>query len=595
MAVTRFGRRRATAGPARTVRVPAGAPAPLRGRSVAADLLVLVGTITLIWAVVRVGQGMSASVNIADAPGTIDTDPVHLPYYAARSLLRMFIGLAASLLFTFVYATAAARCRRARAVLLPILDILQSVPILGFLSITVTLFLALFPGSTLGLECAAIFAIFTSQAWNMTFSFYHSLVSQPRDLSEAAVGLRLTRWQRFWRLDVPSSLIPLVWNAMMSFGGGWFFLTASEAVSVSGKNYALPGIGAYVASASDGGRLGDVWWAILTMVVVVIAVDVFFWSPLTAWAERFRIEDTESGREPRSAALAILRRSHLPAVIGRLAGPVIELCDRVFGAIGGRTTPPAGTIGRRAGDLVFATAVTTVLAYTVFRVADVVYREAGLHEVGHTLLLGLATMSRVIVLMAVCTVIWVPIGVMIGLRPRLSRPLQPIIQICASFPANFLFPMVTAAFLAAHIPLDLGGIVLMALGTQWYILFNVIAGASAIPGDLLEAADDMRLTRALRWRKVLLPGVFASFVTGGITAAGGAWNASIVAEIMTYNGTTYHAHGLGDYIARWTASTAPGHAAHLLLGIAVMCAFVVITNATFWRRLYSLAERRYSL
>ncbi|TWS19025.1 ABC transporter permease subunit [Tsukamurella asaccharolytica] len=568
-----------------------------RGAGIAADLLVVIGAAALIWLVIRVGQGMNTPVDLTHAQSGVDTDPAQLPYYAARSLLRMFVALAASLVFTFVYATLAARSRRARAVLMPLLDVLQSVPILGFLSITVTLFIALFPGSTLGLEFAAIFAIFTSQAWNMTFAFYQSLISQPRELGEAAENLGLSRWQRFWRLDVPSGMIPLVWNAMMSFGGGWFFLTASEAVSVAGNDYALPGIGAYVASASTDGDLGRVGWAVLAMIVVIVGVNFLFWSPLTAWAERFRLEDSATGREPKSAVLTLLRRSHVSAVAGRLLAPVIVVCDRVFGVLGGRarTATVVAPARRRLGDLVFAAVVLTLLGYGIYRCVEVILRDAGLTEVGHVLLLGLATMARVAVVMLVATAVWVPIGVIIGLNPALSRALQPIIQIFASFPANFLFPVVTAVFIAWNIPLNFGGILLMALGTQWYILFNVIAAASAIPGDLLEAADDMRLPRLMKWRYVLLPGVFAGYVTGGITAAGGAWNASIVAEVVSYNGQDYHAFGLGDYIAQATAATGADHTAHLLLGIVVMCLFVVGTNAALWRRLYRVAERRYSL
>lgn len=573
------------------------ARAPVSGRRLGADVLVVVGAAALIWAVVTVAAGMGAPADLSSAPTSIDTNPALLPYYAARSLLRMFIGLGLSLVFTLVYATLAARSRRARTVLLPILDVLQSVPILGFLSVTVTFFIALFPGSELGLECASIFAIFTSMAWNITFAFYQSLVSQPRDLAEAAVDLRLTRWQRFWRLDVPSGVIPMVWNSMMSFGGAWFFLTASEAVTVGGKSFALPGIGAYVAAASDAGQLGRIWWAIATMVIVVVAVNVVFWSPLSAWAQRFRIETSASGVEPNSWMLSILRRSHASRAAASLFGPVTTIADRVFGVLGGRTAPPSEPVlaRRRFGDMTFAILVVALLVYTSWRVWAAISVWADWGTVGSVMAMGLATMTRVVVLMVVATVIWVPIGVIIGLNPRLTRLLQPVVQICASFPANFIFPMVMAVFVAGHIPLDIGGIVLMALGTQWYILFNVIAAAGAIPNDLLEAARDMGLSRRLRWREVLLPGIFAGYVTGGITAAGGAWNASIVAELVTYNGTDHHAFGLGNYIAEQTASAAPGHFALLLLGIVVMCLFVVATNASFWRRLYALAERRYSL
>ncbi|WP_043456888.1 ABC transporter permease [Gordonia polyisoprenivorans] len=575
----------------------AGRPERVRPRAWPADILVLVGAAALIWCIITLAHAMGAPADLAGAPSSIDTDPAKLPYYAARSLLRMFIGLGLSIVFTLVYATLAARSRRARTVLLPILDILQSVPILGFLSVTVTFFVALFPGSELGLECASIFAIFTSMAWNITFAFYQSLVSQPRDLTEAAVNLRMTRWQRFWRLDVPSGLIPMVWNAMMSFGGAWFFLTASEAVTVGGKSYALPGIGAYVASASDAGQLSRIWWAILTMVIVVVALNAVFWSPLTAWVERFRIENSASGVEPKSMMLSLLRRSNAGRAAGIVFAPVAAFLDRVCGFLGGRTQPVTTSTAarRRTGDVVFVVAVLAVLVYTTWRVVESIAAWADLATVGSVFAMGLATMARVVALMIVASAIWVPIGVIIGLNPRMTRMLQPVVQVCASFPANFLFPMVMAVFIAWHIPLNIGGIVLMALGTQWYILFNVIAGAGAIPNDLLEASRDMRLPRVLRWRYVLLPGIFASFVTGGITAAGGAWNASIVAEFVSYNGTDHHAYGLGNYIAEQTASSAPGHTALLLLGIVVMCLFVVATNAAFWRRLYALAERRYSL
>lgn len=578
-------------------RAPTTGVERVRPRTVPADILVLVGAAALIWCIIALAHAMGAPADLSNAPSSIDTDPSKLPYYAARSLLRMFIGLVLSIVFTLVYATLAARSRRARTVLLPILDILQSVPILGFLSVTVTFFVALFPGSELGLECAAIFAIFTSMAWNITFAFYQSLISQPRDLTEAAVNLRMTRWQRFWRLDVPTGLIPMVWNAMMSFGGAWFFLTASEAVTVGGRSYALPGIGAYVASASDAGELSRIWWAIATMVIVVVGVNVVFWSPLTAWVERFRIETSASGVEPKSLMLSLLRRSHAGRAAAMVFSPIAFALDRVCGVVGGRTQPtmPSSVVRRRTGDLVFVAAVIAVLVYTTWRVVESILTWADVATVGNVFAMGLATMTRVTVLMIVASLIWVPIGVLIGLNPRLTRLLQPVVQVAASFPANFLFPMVMAVFIAAHIPLNIGGIVLMALGTQWYILFNVIAGAGAIPNDLLEAARDMQLPRVQRWRYVLLPGIFASYVTGGITAAGGAWNASIVAEFVSYHGTDHHAFGLGNYIAEQTASSAPGHSTLLLLGIVVMCLFVVATNAAFWRRLYALAERRYTL
>lgn len=564
-----------------------------RPRRGVADIVVFLGAAVLLWAIVRLAHGMTVPWDEVTAPSTVSTDPAELPYYAARSLLRMFAALALSIVFTFVFATAAARLRRAEKVLLPLLDILQSVPILGFLSVTITGFIALFPGSQLGLECASIFAIFTSQAWNMTFAFYHSLVSQPRDLDEAARLLRLSRWQRFWRVDVPGGMIPLVWNGMMSFGGGWFFLLASEALSVNNHDWALPGIGAYVATATDAGELDKVLLAIAVMVVMVVGVNVLFWRPLTAWAERFRVEDSEIAQAPRSVTLNLLRRSRVPVYLGKVFGKLVFPLDRVMVVFGLaehplRTSPAR----RRVGDVVFAVVVLGLLIYGLVRMVEFIEDTTGFGEVAHALLLGLITFGRVIVLVVVATLIWVPVGVWIGLNPRVSRLAQPVVQVLASFPANFLFPLITGVLVATGISLDWGGILLMSLGAQWYILFNVIAGASAIPNDLREAGANLRLPRALRWRKLILPTIFPSYVTGGITAAGGAWNASIVAEIVSYGGTTLTATGLGAYIAD---ATSAGDAGRILIGVTVMSLYVVGLNRLFWRRLYALAERRFSL
>jgi NitT/TauT family transport system permease protein len=558
-----------------------------------ADVAVFIGAAVLLWLVVRLLGSAGVPWTVEHAPSTVSTDPANLPYYAARSLLRMFAALALSVVFTFVYATAAARLRRAGKVLVPLLDILQSVPILGFLSITITGFIALFPGSALGLECASIFAIFTSQAWNMTFAFYYSLKSQPRELDEASRLLRLSRWQRFWRIDAPSGMIPLVWNGMMSFGGGWFFLTASEALSVNNHRFALPGIGAYVAAASDAGQLGKVLLAIAVMVVMVVGVNVLFWRPLTAWAERFRIEDTEGTEAPRSLTLDLLRRSRIPRTVGGVLGKLVYPVDRAFRPLGVAEQPlRTSALRRRTGDWAFAALVGVVVGYGGYRTTEFIASTVGFGEVGHALLLGLATFGRVVVVLVVATLIWVPVGVWIGMNPRISHLAQPVVQVLASFPANFLFPMFAALLVATGVSLNVGGIVLMALGSQWYILFNVIAGASAIPNDLREAAANLRLPRMLLWRSLILPAVFPSYVTGGITAAGGAWNASIVAEVVSYHGATLTSTGLGAYISN---ATADGDSGRILVGVIVMSCYVVAMNRFFWRRLYALAERRFSL
>ncbi|MCP3798579.1 ABC transporter permease subunit [Allokutzneria sp. A3M-2-11 16] len=542
------------------------------------DIAVAVGVCVLLWSVVRVGSGTLAPLPVETA---VELDPAALPGYAGRSLLRMFAALALSLLFSLVVGGLAAKSRRAEKIIIPVLDILQSVPVLAYLSVTVTAFIALFPGSTLGLEAASVFAIFTSQAWNLTFAFYQSLVTQSAELDEAARALRLTRWQRFRELDVPGSMIPLVWNGTMSFGGGWFFLVQSEAISVLNQKFALPGIGSYVAAASAAERTDLLLLAIGAMVIMVVAVNVLFWRPLTAWAERFRLEQSEAAHAPRSMVLDLLRRSRLPGLAGRALRPMGEGIDRaarVFGRTGAR---------RALASRERSTLLTVLTVVGLWLIADYVSATTGWPEVLHTISLGLITLSRVLVVVLASALVWVPIGVWIGMNPRVSRLAQPVVQVLASFPANFLFPFAAALFLVWHVGLGWGGILLMSLGAQWYVLFNVIAGASAIPSDLREAATNLRLKRWQRWRFLVLPAIFPAFVTGALTAAGGAWNASIVAEVITYGSARMEAPGLGAYI---TNATELGDMPRVFVGVVVMSAFVVGVNRLFWRRLHRLSE-----
>ncbi|OZG66779.1 sulfonate ABC transporter permease [Bifidobacterium aquikefiri] len=561
--------------------------------SLFSDVIVIIGILALIGAIAVMLPDIDKAVGPHGIPSTISTDPGNLPYYAMRSVLRMFIALAFSLLFTVIYGLAAARSRRLGAILIPLLDILQSVPILGFLSATISLWLVLFPGSILGVEAASIFAIFTSQAWNMTFSFHRSLLSEPAELDEAAKILRLSHWQRFWKLDMPNAMIPLLWNCMMSVGGGWFFLTASEMISVNNHTYALPGIGSYVAEASQHRQLGNIGWAILTMIIVVVLIDFCLWKPLTAWAEKFRITSSGSVMQRRSLVLTIIRQSHLNDVLASLCRPVgdgLDMVTRSLGRTGSRWR--VHSTRSRIGDLAFGTVITIAIAIGILAWIDSIRRGTGLDEIWHVLGLGLLTFLRVMLLTIVCSIIWVPIGASIGMNPHLSRIFQPLIQVLSSFPANFTFPLVTLWFIAWHIDINWGTMLLMSLGTQWYILFNVIAGASSIPDDLQEMTHSFRLSGWQRWSKLILPAVFGSWCTGGITAAGGAWNASIVSETVAYGHTTLTATGLGSYIA---ASTASGNMSKTLLGVTIMALFVVIVNRIFWHPLENLAERRFSL
>ena len=562
-----------------------------------ADLFVGALLLALLYVAVRLGRSMTVNFTPGRSSERISTDLSNLPYYAARSLARMFIALSISTLFTFVYGTAAARLKRAQKVLVPILDILQSIPILVFLPVALTIFINLFPNSLLGLEAASIFVIFTSQAWNMTFSFYHSLITQPVELDEAARMYRLTKWQRFWKLDVPSSMIGLVWNAMMSMGGGWFFLTASEAVTVfihgKGTPIDLPGIGSFMGAAVREGSYGKVLIAIVAMVILVVGTNFFVFRPLVAWAEKFRVESSASSDVPRSSVLNVLRRSSIPTLLGRVSHPIGRGLDRITRPFGLAEYPLAVDPRRkRMGDAVFWVIVGGVSLWAAYGGLSYLGREVGFGHFPYLFGLGFITFSRVVVLIVISTLIWVPVGVKIGMDPKLARYAQPVVQILASFPAILLFPLITLVFIDLHIPLNVGAILLMMLGAQWYILFNVIAGASSIPNDLREMATNMRLTRRLRWRRVILPAIFPFYVTGGITAAGGAWNASIVAEIVTWHRTTLHAVGLGNYIAD---ESTVGKFAFLLGAGVVMSIFVVAVNRLFWRRLYRLAESRYSL
>lgn len=556
--------------------------------------MIFAGIFVAFWGISHLSPGLAEPFERASAPAAVSTDPTLLPYYAARSLLRMFIALAFSVAFSFVYATIAARVRRAERIMIPLLDVLQSVPVLGFLAVTLPLWLALFPGSALGLESAAIFAIFTSQVWNMTFAFYQSLISQPRDLDEAARVMGLTRWQRFWKLDAPSGAFPLVWNGMMSFGGGWFFLIASEVLTVGQRDYALPGIGSFAAAASQEAQLDRLLLAAAVMALLVVGVNFVFWRPLTAWAERFRLGDTDTADPQTSVVYDLLRRSAVPGALAAATRPVREWIDRamrILGTTGRSAVRPRRPLPRWARIGVAACAAAA-LGWGLIAALWSVSQGAGLEQFVVAAGLGLVTLARVLVVLLLGTVIWVPIGVWIGLSPHVTRVAQPIVQVLASFPANFLFPLVALALMATGVSLDIGGILLMALGSQWYILFNVIAGAAAIPIDLRESARSLNLGRRLTWRTLYGPAVFGSWVTGALTAAGGAWNASIVAEVVSYGDTALTATGLGAYIAE---ATATGDTGKVLVGVAVMSVLVVATNRLLWRRLYRLAETRYSV
>ena len=526
----------------------------------------------------------------------ISLDPVNLPAYAMRTSLRMGAALLASLIFSLAYATIAARRRRAEQVLIPVLDILQSVPILGFLSITVLGFIQLFPGSMLGPEMASIFAIFTSQAWNMTFSLYHSLRMVPKELYEASGIFQLSAWQRYWKVEIPFALPQLVWNTMMSVSGGWFFVVASEAISVSGQQIMLPGIGSYIALAIAEQNLTAIGYAIVAMLVVVLITDQLLFRPLVAWSERFKYEMTVSTEAPGSWFLTLLRHTRLTRTLLAGATQLWEWSAQLFRFV--PATPLfhlRWRISRREArwlDRIWGLLLVAVAALATVLLARFVLREADYAEIGQVFLLGLATAVRVVLLLVLASLVWVPIGVWIGLRPRLAQRLQPLTLFLSGFPANLLFPVVVSWIVMFHLNAEIWLSPLMILGTQWYILFNVIGAASTIPGDLRETAANLGLKGWPLWRRLLLPAVFPGYLTGGITASGGAWNASVVAEVASWGTTTLTATGLGAYIAQQTAA---GDQPRVALGIAVMCLYVIAFNRLVWSRLYRLAETKLNL
>ncbi len=562
------------------------------------DALVVLATIVLLWLVVVLGGDMRVRFDELNPP-PLSLDVALIPYYTARTVLRMFIAFAAALLFTFVYGYIAAKSVRARKVMLPLLDILQSVPVLGFLSITVTGFLALFPGSLLGVECASIFAIFTAQAWNMTFGFYHSLITIPAELQEAATVYKLNGWQRFTKVELPSSAIGLMWNSMMSFGGGWFFVAQSEAISVLNKNIKLPGLGSYMAAAVEAGDTRAAVYAIVAMIVTIVVIDQLVWRPLVAWAEKFKLEQVEGKDSPTSWLLDLLQHSyvlawlsdHVGYAVGRFSERASALGSDITRTISGRTPAPAKSL-LRIGLWVLAVFGIGWLILNAIGIAQQIRTDMSGSQMLHVVWLGVLTLLRVVGMSILATLIWTPIGVWIGLRPRVARIAQPLAQIAASFPVNMTFPFIVAFFIFAHIPINLGSVLLMALGTQWYILFNVIAGAMAIPTDLREAAALFGLHRWQLWKTLIIPAIFPFWVTGALTATGGAWNASIVAEVATWGNDKLVADGLGAYIAQVTEQ---GDQPAIYFSIIVMAFFVVVINRFFWRRLYDLAERKYKL
>jgi len=554
------------------------------------DILMFSAALALFYGLIVVGRNWLGPFT---PEVEISRSPLALPAYAALSLLRISVAYALSLLFTLVYGYIAAYHHKAERFMIPLLDVLQSIPVLSFLPGVMLAMVALFPSRQLGVELGAILLIFTGQVWNMAFSFYSSLKSIPNEMREAAQIYKFSWWQRFTEVELPYAAIGLVWNSMMSVAGGWFFLMACEMFVLGARDFRLPGLGSYLQTAASAGDTRSILWGVATMVAVIVLLDQFVWRPVIAWAEKFKVEQVESTDVPHSWVLDLLQHSTgLAQLRRRIVFPAREaLMARI--ARERAASPPDRR--RNFWQLWIARLlVIAALGLTAYAVVRVVLLLAAVtHSQAAQLALGLvATFFRVNAALLIGAAWTIPVGVWIGFNPRMARIAQPLAQIAASVPATALFPVVLLILIRLGGGLGIGSIVLLLLGTQWYILFNVIAGAMAIPTDLKEVCAVCHISGWERWRKLILPGIFPYLVTGLVTASGGAWNASIVAEYFHFKGETFFTTGLGAIISHASDS---GNFELLLAATILMAATVVTVNRLLWRRMYRLAETRYRL
>lgn len=553
------------------------------------DVVVLLSIIAFLYLGIR----LALNAPVAVLGPEISLKPSALPYYALRSLGRMAAAYILSLLFALLYGYMAAHNRRAEQVLIPLLDVLQSVPILSFMPVVLLSLSAVLP-ERFAAELASVVLIFTSQVWNLTFSWYQSLTMVPNELREASQIFRFNWWIRLKTLELPFATPGLIWNSMMSWAGGWFFLMAAEIFTVGKRDFRLPGLGSYLQEAANRGNLPAILWGIGTLIAVIVMLDQFVWRPLVAWSERFTLEMVERDYPTTSWLYDALRSS-----------VIVERLSKIFAALGehfdtwmARRWPFASRTylygeknGNKLPGLFIGIVFLGVIGYGALRAAILLTQVPAAQWIQIGLGLG-ATTLRVLVALIIALAWTIPVGVAIGMNPRLSSWLQPLVQTVASIPATALFPVFVLALVALPGGLNLVAVLLMLMGTQWYLLFNVIAGASTIPQDLRDTAALLRLSRWERWRTLILPALFPYLVTGAITASGGAWNASIVAEYVEFGGQTLRATGLGDLIA---FATSQGNYPLLLASTLAMIMTVVLINSLFWRRLYRLAEERYRL
>ncbi len=554
---------------------------------------------------IKAAQAMSTPYSLGIATH-ISLDPKYLPLYSIRSILRMLIALIFSLLFTFIFGTLAAKYKRAERIILPAIDILQSVPILGFLTLLTPFFISLFPNRLLGPECASIFAIFTSQAWNMAISFYQSLKTIPHELIEASQVFQLNAWKRFWRVEAPFAAPSLIWNMMMSMSGGWFFVVASESISIANQDINLPGIGSYIALAISNKDMTAIWYAIISMFIIITLYDQFMFRPLIAWSEKFKNNDNSDSDETEGNESWVLNIFQSTRLVNTLINYISIIFNKIFRNkffIKNKKNNSHKKLTNKTFDkylnklLKFLPTLLDYLIlifilYSCYLFISFARQHFSVMQIAHVFYLGFITGFRIFILLIICSLVWVPIGVWIGMNPRATKVCQPIIQFLAAFPPNLIYPLAVSLIIAFNLNFQIWTAPLLIIGTQWYILFNVIAGASVIPKELRYAVRNFGVSKTLWWKRFVLPAIFPYYVTGLITAAGGAWNASIITEVVKWGNTTLTASGIGSYI---TKAENVGNFADEALGIAVMSIIVVLINKLLWQRLYNMAESRFSI